>query len=254
MSFISYYWNKNEIKDEVLKNELVKLVSESSKNEEKITAFYNLLNSNSSAAQGIVFDQYYYNNSLMRFGNENLFEECKNSLLLKARKQLKKKPIKSISFTGRKIPAANYASACGILALLGVEDDIELITPILSKFLYDEEIVSCLCQAARNCTRNSKKNHLELLNLLSIVILSGNFSTDVRNTAVNTIANFYNEDVEKILIKTVNSALFSTNVIAAICLAENNLEKNRHILENLVNRLPDKSHYLTSELVELLEV
>jgi hypothetical protein len=253
MSFKSYFWNEIEIKNKEVKAAIAILSSRDSTREEKISSFKTLLESESPAAQGIAFDQYFYNISLMRFGKDNPFEQFDDLLLSKARNQLRSAPVDSITISGLPIHGANYASAFGVLAHLASENDINLISPILSSFLDVEEIIFNGCLAASTSLKGSRAVYPKMFEVLSHIILSDDFSSATRTMAVDALAESLASEVEDILVKTVRLVLFPTSVYAAIALGERDMRKYRNLLEELAERLPENAPYPASDLREMLE-
>jgi hypothetical protein len=91
--FKSYYWTPEELESETLQKAFHQLFSEDSTNEKKLASFKTLLESDSVVAQSMAFDQFFYTESLTRFGNNNPYEQFSEQLLSKARQQLKNPPV-----------------------------------------------------------------------------------------------------------------------------------------------------------------
>ena len=152
----------------------------------KTEAFELLLSDPSQIAQGIAFDQYFYKNSQTRFGGKNLFAPFEKTLLENARRELQFPPFSGKTNSGDSINGANHASALNIVALLGDESDIPVITKILIR-TDDASVVWSGCMAASTCLRNSKTVYPELFNILEEITTSESFPDATKTEAVDAL-------------------------------------------------------------------
>jgi hypothetical protein len=252
MSFESYFWNKNQIEDSETKKCLEILTDSKKNDEEKKQAFTLLLSKNDAQSLGIAFDHYFYANSTTRFGTENIFEVFKDAVLKKARLELKKSPFVGLTNSGESIIGANYASAFDILALLGEESDVPIITEIL-QVSNDQNVIWSGCMAASTCLKNSVVSYPVLYQVFEDFIKNDSLSETIKTEITQALGENLTDEAEKFLEKTVLKASFPVNVYAAIRLGERNITKHRKLLEKLSSELPLNSLYPTSDLREMLE-
>lgn len=252
MSFRSYFWNEKGIESEAVKVAFETLSSDFASEEEKVSAFKSLLADGGSVALGIAFDQYFYRNSQTRFGNSNIYEQFDEELLNQARKELKKSPYSGLTNSGDSIVGANYASSLNLLALLGDESDLPLITPILLNSS-DESVIWAGCMAASTCLRDAKTAYSDLFAALKRIIESEAFAEATRLEALSGLVESQANEAESMLVEVVQSTDFPINVYAAIGLGERNLERHRNLLEDLLSDLPEDAIYPASDLKDLLD-
>lgn len=249
-NFISYYWNINDVKSE-LRASLEKLLAGNQISEEKSEAFFRLLNSNDSVAQGIIFDQFFYTDSLNRFGITNFFERFGQLLLEKARKQLQSSPIETVASNGRKIVGANYASALGIIARLGTKDDISLVTSILNTSK-DAEVLYNACLAVGHCLADTSEVVNETITALKQIIYDVSLSTNLRISAVRAFADYEVPEAEELLRKVSRECDPSISIYSAYTLAGSSFERNKDFLKQVSDDWGTDVGYPGSEILKML--
>lgn len=247
--FISYYWNIDDVKPES-RASLEKLLANQT-SEEKSKTLSRLLNSGDDIAQGIIFDQFFYADSLNRFGIANFLERFGQLLLGKARNQLQSPPIETVASNGKKIVGANYASALGIIARLGTEDDISLVTSVL-KTSKDAEVLYNACLAVGHCFADTLKVWDETITVLKRIIYDDSLSDNLRITAVRAFADYKVPEVEELLREVAQECEHSISVFSAYTLAGSSFERNKDFLKKVSDDWGDDVGYPGSEIIEML--
>ncbi|GBO53441.1 hypothetical protein APA_1348 [Pseudanabaena sp. lw0831] len=251
--FTSYYWTSNALPDESSIEAFQQLISEESNNAQKIQAFLILLKNNNPVAQGIAFDYFFYFESLSRYGFNNLFSPYLYELLVKAREQLNNPPIVSIAPNGTIVRGANHASALGILAHLGEEEDIDLITNILESS-HDPYVVFACCLAAQRLLGLTKKNYPKIISSLTQIIYEKQWSENVRIMSVRAFANYEIPEIEDILVSISRTQTLPISAYAAVILGHLNFERYRNFLQELSANWTQDIQYPASEVLDMLEI
>lgn|SRR5262245_28806304 len=249
--FISYYWTPEALEGPGLVEAFQRLIAVESGAAEKAQAFGILLESDSVVAQGIAFDHFFYANSLSRYGMSNPFSGYLDELLIRAREQLRSEPVINTTPDGKQVVGANHASAFGVLAQLGEDEDLNLIAPILETSR-DSNVVFAGCLAAQRCLGLTKKSHPEVISSLTRIIHDETWSEDLRVMAVRAFADYELSEVEDILIKVAMDCPLPISAYAADMLAHGDLARHRAFLRQVSDSWPENARYPASEVRQLL--
>ena len=249
-NFNSYYWKSAKLETNILAEALKKLVSPDSTSEQKLASFRVLLESDSTIAQGIAFDQFFYNESLTRLGSNNLYARDAELLVEKARAQLRKPPVK-VTVDNQEIVGANHASALGVLARLGNENDISQIAFVL-KSSSDVNVLGMGLRASRTCLRDSNDVHVEIIEVLKQIIFNISLHLSIRKDAIYALAEYRVPEAEAILVESIENFPLPLSAAAAWILGARDREKYLPLLHQLSNSWPPDAPYPASEVRELL--
>ncbi|BAZ31242.1 hypothetical protein NIES4074_37140 [Cylindrospermum sp. NIES-4074] len=252
--FKSYYWTPENLESETLQKAFYQLFSEDSTNEKKVLSFKTLLESDSVVAQSMAFDQFFYTESLTRFGNNNPYEQFSEQLLSKARQQLKNPPITANKLNEETV-GANYASAFGVLAHLGQEEDIFLIEPII-RSSQDIGVLWSGLFAAEHCLSSANNLYLDFTEILSKIILDEEQNLGIRTAAIGVIgaiSEYAISSVEELLVRGVNQCSLPISAHAAWLLGFADLPKYATLLQEISNTWGDDAIYPASEVRDLLK-
>ncbi|MBD2766285.1 hypothetical protein IC235_00070 [Hymenobacter sp. BT664] len=226
--------------------------SSSSTREQKLDSFKRLLESDSVIAQGIAFDQFFYVESLTRFGSSNPYWQYSEQLLRKAREQLKNPPVTVDKSKEKAIVGANHASALGVLAHLGQERDISLIEPIL-RSACDSSVLDMGFGAAEQCLRDTENPYPEIIAALSQIIFAEERDLDIRAAAIRAFSGYMVPEVEEVLVKATKQCPLPVSAHAAWLLSARNFQKHLALLEEISKAWPDDAMYPASEICELIK-
>lgn len=250
MRFNSYYWNPINIESPELQAQLLKLVSTDGPEDEAKAAFGALLRSGNRVAQGIALDNYFYANSLTRYGADNPYDAFVQEMLFVARDELAREPIRQILEDGRTIEGANYASALGVLSRVGDASDLELISPILMTS-QDINVLATASMAAARVLRSVDAGPIVLARLAELAS-AARWSQDLRMLAIAALRTAGGPNASDYLARVAEAAELPYSAYAAKALCERDMPRFRGLLEGLVSRWPDDASYPANDVRRLL--
>lgn len=250
-SFASYYWTEDALGDSASILAFKQLLSDEFSVVQKTGAFLVLLRNHNPAAQCVAFDYFFYYESLGRYGLNNPFSPYSDELLTKARKQLQTKPIQSESPSGTIIAEANYASALGVLAHLGVEEDIDGITQIL-KSSYDATVIFNSCLVLQRVFGFTQKHYPEIVSIMIQIIKDDKWTENIRIMGVRAFANYKVFEIEEVLVDICKKCSLPISAYAAVILGNWDIQRHRNFLQKLSDKWPENAQYPASEVRSLL--
>lgn len=250
--FKSYYWIPQDLETKGLRRAYQQFLSNDSTREQKLESFQRLLKSDSVIAQGIAFDHFFYTESLTRFGSSNPYWQYSEQLLSQAREQLKNPPVTVTKPKEKAVVGANHASALGVLAHLGQENDISLIEPIL-RSSRDINVLDMGFRAVGQCLKNTKNVYPEIILTLSQLVFDEESDLGTRAAAIGAFSDYIVPEVEEVLVKAATQCPLPISAHAAWLLSVRNLKKHLALLQELSKTWPDDAMYPVSEVRDLLK-
>lgn len=250
--FKSYYWTPQDLDTKGLRRAYQQFCNSDSTLEQKLESFKKLLESGSVIAQGIAFDQFFYTESLSRFGSTNPYWQYSEQLLSQAREQLKTPPVTVVKPKEKAIVGANHASALGVLAHLGQEHDISLIEPIL-RSSRDINVLDMGFRAARQCLKDTENLYPEIILTLSQIIFDEERDLGIRAAAISAFSDYMIPEVEEVLVKAAKQCPLPISAHAAWLLSVYDLQKHLVLLQELSEAWPNDAMYPASEVRDLLK-
>jgi hypothetical protein len=229
--FRAYFWKHIELPETELRTALLSIMADNTE-ERKLEAFQQLLTSDYASAQGVAFDQFAYAEVQVNRGAENLFRECSEQVLSKARAQLISEPVTAVNEDKKIIVGANHASALAVLQFIGQEEDIPSIEQIL-RTSKDANVLYGACDALEHCLRQSDDTHREIVEILRPIIFDENANPSVREQAILVFLEYYFPEAEPMLVQAAQQCTLIIAAQAAWVLGIWNFEKYRSLLAEI---------------------
>jgi hypothetical protein len=249
-SFVVYHWEKPDFQQPDLRDAYALLEKGDAPQDQRDEAFRTLLKSNVDIAQGIVFDIFFYWQTLDRWAIKNPYLKFSSLLADAARAQLRKPPVTSGHVTG-----ANHASALGVLAHLGKIEDLALIEPVL-RASRDINVLEAGLFAL--ILDDLDDIPARLVETLADIIGDETIDEGIRQGAIGTFRNVRRlpPPIETLCIHLIDGYSPVDSRLpaeAALTLACTDLPRHRAFLTQRIDSWPPDSLYPASEIRDLLE-
>ncbi|NEC06474.1 hypothetical protein [Streptomyces sp. SID7909] len=250
-----YDWEQIDLGDMRLEEERAELVSPRSEID-AVRAFRSLLHNTQANASYVALSYYHYCASMSRHGGENILIEFTQEVLECARRVLSAPSSKYPPGNPRE-DGDNHAAALYAIARIAQLDDSPLICKSLGES-HSEGVVTGAARAASTILRNNSANQANesalgaLTEALASVIFDDSLVTSARWVAINAIARSDNAGVESYLTQALELESIELQAVAALALADRDIEKYRTLIERVMTSWPDDPPFPADRLPDVM--
>jgi|GEM_PF-2650488 len=238
-SFISYYWKFAQL-DAQIRVHVATLRSDDATPSESLEAWLRLLLSSDRAAVGVGLDWYSYLDAQRRFGRANPLAIGATQALAVARQELEATPVRSVTENGVVVDGANFASALGLLAVLGEPEDISQIHGVLSAS-EDNNVLLEGCLATGHVFLSLDAPPPGLVDRLAAIARGPSYWPEVRGAAVSALGAMDTTEAEEALIELVQSGIPLAAEAAVEILYRKAPNERREFVEDMIATTSDQT-------------
>ncbi|TRV80674.1 hypothetical protein FKN01_05170 [Streptomyces sp. 130] len=250
-----YDWEQIDLGDTRIAEERAELISPQSEIE-AVRAFRSLLHSTEADASYIALSYYHYCASMSRHGGENILVEYAGEVLECARRVLSTPSSKYTPESPRE-DGDNHAAALYAIATIAQLEDSRLVCKALNES-HSEGVVTGAAQAASTILENNPDNQTEehtlgaLTEALAGVMVDDSLVISARWAAINAIARSHRADAESYLTQALELENIELQAVAALALADRDVEKYRTLIERRMASWPDDPPFPADRLPDVM--